>query len=298
MAPADAGFEKLASGVYLEGLAVDHQRGSVWYSDVIGGGVHGLTPDGGTAVLNAGRMWTGGILVNHDGKVLSSGEGGIMWNDPASGASGWLLDRLDGAAINGINEMVPDGAGGLYFGTTDLENVIKGEAPRPTAIWRLTAERQAIKLAEPIGFTNGLAFDPERRRLYCNDTFTGTWVFDVAGDLTLANRRLFVEKEDADGLALDAAGNVWVTGFRSNFLARFAPDGAALEPVSVPPGSVTQIRFAGPDSRDLYLTSVPAEGGDSLKDGVALTEQNSHLYRGRSAVAGRLVPAVRFDLAT
>src|SRR5271156_1727342 len=39
-------FQKVASGVYLEGLAVDFVRRAVWYSDVIGGGVHGVMPDG------------------------------------------------------------------------------------------------------------------------------------------------------------------------------------------------------------------------------------------------------------
>jgi len=86
-------FEKVASGIYLEGLAVDDKRNVVWYSDVIGGGVHGLKPDGGIVSFNAGRMWTGGVLVNEDGSVLSSGPGGIMWNNPDTGKSGWLLQE-------------------------------------------------------------------------------------------------------------------------------------------------------------------------------------------------------------
>ena len=55
-----------------------------------------MKPDG-TKVgsFNEGRMWTGGVMMNADGAVLSSGEGGIMWNDPDSDKSGWLLDRLD-----------------------------------------------------------------------------------------------------------------------------------------------------------------------------------------------------------
>src|SRR5438067_553882 len=30
-------FEEVARGLYVEGLAVDHERGVVWFSDVIGG---------------------------------------------------------------------------------------------------------------------------------------------------------------------------------------------------------------------------------------------------------------------
>lgn len=291
-------FDRIASGIYLEGLAVDQARGVIWYSDVIGGGIHGVTHDG-TPVgsFNAGRMWTGGVMLNQDGAVLSSGEGGIMWNDPAKGRSGWLIDTLDGAPVNGINEMVPDGTGGIFFGTNDIEMVIKGEATRPTELWRLTAERRAIKLADGIGFTNGLAYDAERRRLYCNDTFHGTWAFDVAEDLTLHDRRLLIEKEDADGMALDAAGNLWITGFRSNFFTRLAPDGSMLERFETPAGSITQLRFGGPDMRDLYFNSVPADGGDTLKEGGEMTATNSFLYRTRSDLPGLPLAPARFDLA-
>jgi sugar lactone lactonase YvrE len=297
-AAAASELEKVASGIYLEGLAVDREREVVWYSDVIAGGVHGVKYDGTTAgSFNGGRMWTGGVMMNHDGAVLSSGQGGIMWNDPGTGRSGWLLETLDGEPINGINEMVPDGTGGIYFGTTDIAMVIKGEATRPTELWRLTADRLAIKLAGGIGFTNGLAYDADRRRFYCNDTFFGTWVFDVAEDLTLHNRRVFLEKEDADGMALDAEGNVWITGFRSNFFIRMAPDGTPLDRFETPAGSITQLRFGGPDMRDLYFNSVPADGGDTLKEGGEITAANSFLFRTRSEIPGLAIEPARFELA-
>ena len=290
-------FATLASGVYLEGLAVDHQRDVIWYSDVIAGGIHGVTPDGApVASFDEERMWTGGVMINHDGAVLSSGQGGVRWNDPATGRSGWLLESLDGQPINGINEMVPDGTGGMFFGTNDIENVIAGQTTRPTEIWRLTANRETIKIAGGIGFTNGMAFDTQRRRLYCNDTFHGTWSFDVSDDLTLGEKRLFLEKEDADGMALDEDGNVWVTGFRSSFLTRLAPGGTLLEPYPTPAGSITQLRFGGTDGRDLYFNSVPADGGDTLKEGGEMIGRNSFLFRGRSSAPGLRINPTRFDL--
>jgi sugar lactone lactonase YvrE len=289
-------FEKVASGIYLEGLAVDYKRGVVWYSDVISGGVHGLRPDGSTVTLNPGRMWTGGVMMNEDGAVLSTGEGGIMWNRPDTGQSGWLLDRLEGKPINGINEMMPDGTGGIYFGTNDIEMVIRAQPPRPTALYRLTVDRQIIKLAEGLSFSNGIMLSPDRKRFYCNDTFVGTWAFDVQPDLSLTNKRMFLQKVDADGMALDAVGNLWITGFRSNFLTRLQPDGTALTPVQTPAGAISQIRFGGADMRDYYITAVPADGGDSLKDGKPLTEKNSFIYRGRSELAGMPIAPARFKL--
>lgn len=291
-------FEKIASGLYLEGLAIDHVRDVIWYSDVISGGIHGVKPDG-TKVgsFSESRMWTGGVLMNADGSVLSTGEGGIMWNNPDTGQSGWLLDAIDGKPINGINEMMPDGTGGIFFGTNDIEMVIAGQPTRPTEIYRLTADLELIKLAEGIGFTNGIMYDAARRTLYCNDTFNGTWAFDVSADLTLSGKRQFLEKEDADGMSLDSEGNVWITGFRSSFLTRLRPDGTRLPDFATVAGSITQVRFGGEDMRDIYFNSVPSDGGDTLKDGGEITTLNSFLFKGRSDVPGLKIEPARFALS-
>lgn len=291
-------FEKIASGIYMEGLAIDYARDVIWYSDVIAGGVHGVKPDGTKVCsFNQDRRWTGGVLMNADGRVLSSGQNGIMWNDPETGVSGWLLSEIDGVPINGINEMVPDGTGGIFFGTLDIESVIEGEQARPTAIYRLTVDSRTIRVADDIGFTNGMMFDPARRRFYCNDTFRGTWAFDVGEDLTFSNRRLLLEKEDADGMILDAEGNIWITGFRSGFLVRLTPEGRELQRFEAPAGSFTQARFGGHDMRDIYLNAVPSDAGDTLKVGGELSSTNSFLFKGRSDVPGMKVPPANFDLS-
>jgi len=290
-------FEKIASGIYLEGLAIDHDRDVIWYSDVIAGGVHGVKPDGTKVTsFNESRMWTGGIMVNHDGSVLSTGEGGIMWNNPDTGKSGWLLDSLDGKPINGINEMMPDRTGGIFFGTNDIEMVIQGGETRPTELWRMTADRKLIKLADGINFSNGIMFDAARKRFYCNDTFRGTWAFDVTDDLRFENRQMFIEKEDADGMSLDAEGNVWITGFRSNFFTRLTPAGERLADFTTPAGSITQLRFGGADGRDMYFNSVPSDGGDTLKEGGEITSANSFLFKGRSEAPGLKIEPARFML--
>ncbi len=289
-------MEQVAAGIYLEGLAVDVTSNLVWFSDVVGGGIHGLSADGEILTLNRDRMWTGGVMLNADGSVLSSGAGGIMWNNPASGGVGWLLEGIDGEVVNGVNEMVPDGQGGLFFGTCDIDMVESGGTPRPTQIYRLTRTRKLLKVADDVGFSNGIMYDLGRGRLYCNDTFRGTWVFDVQADLSLANRRILVEKEDADGMALDAEGNVWITGFRSGSITRVSPEGELLPAVDTPAKAITQVRFGGADMRDIYINAVPVDGGDNLKDGQIPTEQRSVMYRGRSRVAGSPILPTEFEL--
>lgn len=289
-------FQRIAKGLYLEGLAVDYVHNVVWYSDVIAGGVHGVHPDGTITTFNADRMWTGGVLMNEDGSVLSTGAGGIMWNHPDTGKSGWLISEIEGRPINGVNEMMPDGTGGIYFGTVDLEQIIKGEPVRPASLYRLTVKGQTQLVADGLGFANGIMLSADGKQLYYNDTFDATYVFDVTTDMALANRRMLIKKEDCDGMALDTEGTLWITGFRSSELLRARPDGALLPPVSTPASAITQIRFGGPDMRDYYLTCVPADGGDDLKVGKRPSEQRSFLYRGRSEVPGMPIAPARFRL--
>lgn len=290
-------YVALAEGIYLEGLAVDHQREVVWYSDVITGGVHGIRFDGSkVGTLNEGRMWTGGVMMNHDGAVLSTGEQGIMWNHPDKGTSGWLLECSSFTGLNGINEMWPDGTGGIYFGTNDIEYIIAAKDTRPAALYRLTANREVIPLDTEVYFPNGIAYDPSRSAFYCSDTFRKAWAFDVAQDLSLTNQRLLLDREDCDGLALDTNGNVWITGFRSpGALHRVAPDGTVLADIATPSGATTQIRFGGKDGRDYFIVVCPEGAGNCLKEGRPLAD-SAYLYRGRSETPGILIPPARFTL--
>ncbi|MBV1690555.1 SMP-30/gluconolactonase/LRE family protein [Novosphingobium sp. G106] len=290
-------FVGIAKGLYLEGLAVDYARDVIWYSDVIAGGIHGVKPDGTrVATLNPDRMWTGGVMMNEDGCVLSSGQGGIMWNNPDTGQSGWLVSEIAGAPINGINEMIPDGTGGIYCGTVDIEMIAQGKETRPATIYRIKADGEVLVAAAEVGFANGIMLSADGKELYYNNTFVSPFVFDVNANHELSNRRKLIDKEDCDGMALDAEDNLWITGFRSSALTRIRRDGTPLDPVETPAGAITQIRFGGADMCDYYLTAVPADGGDGLKDGIMPTEQRSVLYRGRSEVPGLPIAPARFKL--
>lgn len=291
-------FEKLAAGLYLEGLAVDGVRDIIWYSDVIAGGIHGVTPKGQAVTsFNTDRMWTGGILLNECGAVLSSGQGGIMWNNPFTGTSGWLIDKIEGKPINGVNEMMPDGTGGIYFGTVDIEMIEQGKTPRPAALYRLTAAGEVLLMASDLGFANGIMVSQDFKQLFYNDTFDATYAFDILPDRSLTSRRKLLDKFDCDGMALEETGNLLLTGFRSGCLARIKPDGTPLPPIETPAGAITQVRFGGADMRDMYITSVPADGGDTLKEGGAITSHDSFLYRGRSTIAGMPIAPTQFKLS-
>jgi len=281
-----AGFEEITRGFYLEGLLVDGD--DLWFTDVVVGGVHNVRT--GQVVLPE-RMMIGGLLMNADGSLLVAGEGGIDWVHPASGAQGVLVGGLDG-----VNEMRPDGAGGMVFGTIDLPSILKGRRPGPSSIRHRAADGTLSVLREGLTFANGLSFSPDGAALYFNESFVAVRAFAVEAGGRLGAMRTMMDKPDCDGMALDAAGNVWISGFSSGELLCLAPDGAVLDRLALPGRACTNVRFGGADLQDLYVTVVDPDSAQALAEGRPLTERNSVLYRTRAPVPGAAIGRTAFAL--
>jgi len=288
-------FEPMIQGYYLEALIVDGT--TVWYSDVVEGGIRRLTPDGNVATWLPDRRLVGGVLLNDDGCVLVSGSSGIAWVNPATNACGMLIDTVAGRPLLGVNEMRPDGKGGCYFGSIDMPAIERGKTPGPVGLYRLDANGAATKLWDGLVFTNGLTPNVDGTRLYHNESFVGTFAYDIAADGSLKNRTMLLEKNDCDGIALDVDGNIWVTGFGSNELLCLKPDGALVRRVALPGDAATNVRFGGADGRDMYITVVSSASAQALKAGRMPSAKTSVLYRARSNVAGQAIPKTRFRLA-
>ena len=154
-----------------------------------------------------------------------------------------LADRFEGKRLNSPNDIVCARDGSIWF-TDPLFGIAghwEGEpAEQRNADGRCTAcaRRRALqKMIDDIAAPNGLAFSPDERGLYVVESraepHRKIWAYDVGADGRLSNKRLFVDAQGRaryDGIAVDAAGNVWC-GFGGNGAARF--DAEQLDGVRV-----------------------------------------------------------------
>lgn len=279
-------FEELTRGQYLEGLLVDGD--DIWFTDVTRGGVHNLRS--GQTVLPS-RTMIGGLLLNGDGALLVAGEGGIDWVHPGSGARGTLVSGVDG-----VNEMRPDGQGGMFFGTIDLPAILRGERPGPSSIRHLAADGTQQVLREGLVFANGLSLDASGSLLLFNESFAAVRAFPVGPGFALGEMRTLIDKPDCDGMALDVEGNVWISGFSSGELICLTPAGEKVRRLELPGPACTNVRFGGPDMSDLYVTIVDPADAQKLAEGAPITAQNSALYRTRAPVPGAPIGRTEFVL--
>jgi gluconolactonase len=171
-----------------------------------------------------------------------------------------LADHYDGKKFNSPNDVIvgPDGA--LYFSdpTLDLVEGEKQEIPFQ-GVYRLDSKGDVKLLTKDLTQPNGLAFSPDGKRFYVDDSEKrNIRVYDAAADGTLTNGRIFGEEPGGkgdgvpDGMKVDKNGNIFVTGPKGIWV--WDAQGNHLGTISMPeqPANLT---WGDKDDRTLYITA-------------------------------------------
>jgi len=168
-----------------------------------------------------------------------------------------LADRYQGKRFNSPNDVVlgPDGA--LYFTdpTLDLVKGEKQELPYQ-GVFRLGADGSVRLLIQDLAQPNGLAFSPDGKKLYVDDSERkDIHVYDVGRDGSVGNGRLFAKLDgpgDPDGMRVDVQDNLYVTGESGIWV--FDNRGEHLGTI-VLPEQTANLTWGDADYRTLYITS-------------------------------------------
>jgi gluconolactonase len=262
-------MEALASGYGLVEAPTWAQDGSVYFSDVLGGGVHRWTPDGGVETVLPKRRGIGGMALHVEGGLVVSGR------DVAHVREGETRTLLTLEGATGFNDLAADAAGRIYVGALRFMP-FGGEDPVPGEIWRIDAPGQATQVLDGILWANGIGFSPDGGTMYVSDYATGQV---IALGLETDERRVFATTPsgEADGLAVDAEGGVWVALGGGGGVGRYSTGGELESVHAVPAGFVTSLCFGGEDMRDLYVTTM---------DNSADPERRGTLFKTRVDVPG------------
>jgi gluconolactonase len=265
-------------------LLVEIQRGTlsrVWPDgqlDVVaklGGGPNGaaIGPDGAAYVCNNGGFeWLNLDGINTPGNQSADYLGGsiqrVVLDGPDAGSFTELYTEVDGRRLRGPNDIVFDSQGGFWF--TDLGKRRPRDYDTGAVYYATTDGSSITEVLHPMMQPNGIGLSPDGSRLYVAETGPGrVWYWDVAGpgQLRPADRPIgphggsllhgFAGFQLLDSLAVDGEGNVCVATLRTGAVSVLNPDGTLERQVPVPDPDpyVTNICFAGADSRTAWITS-------------------------------------------
>jgi len=260
LADRGAKLEKLAGGFkFTEGPVWD-PRGFLYFSDEAGNRLHRLFPDGRTElVLDVGDP-DGNTVDGKQRLITCSSVLRAVIEVKPDGTYKILADRYDGKKLNTPNDVVlgPDGA--LYFSDPTL--VLKKDQPQENqfqGVYRLGEDGSVRLLTRDLAQPNGLAFSPDGRRLYIDDSERREIrVYDFGPNAELSNGRLFGTEAGPpksgvpDGMRVDRQGNLFVTGPLGIWV--WDPSGKHLGTI-VMPEQPANLAWGGPDYQTLYITA-------------------------------------------
>ena len=286
----DAHIEKLKDGFgFLEGPVWVHtsKPGYLLFSDIPANVIDKWTPDGKVATFLAKSGFAGddpgdagyqlnnghtmvtlygsnGITLDKQGRVtfVQHGDHGIIRLEK-DGKRTVLADRYEGKRLNSPNDLVYKSDGSLYitdppFGLRKLNDDPKKELPYNGVY--LFAKGKLQLIIKDLQAPNGIAFSPDEKYLYVNDSFTKKyWRYEVQADDTVANPKLFIDmsssKEEGvpDGIKVDQKGNIYGAGPGGIWV--LTPEGKHLGTIK-PLENPANLAWGDEDAKTLYFTAV------------------------------------------
>ncbi len=162
-----------------------------------------------------------GLTLDRQGRLLICEHDRRVIRLEKDGTKTVLAEFYDGKRLNSPNDIVVKTDGAIYF--TDppygLPDRTEGKELDYCGVYRIGTDDSITLLDDSIPLPNGLAFSPDEKTLYVDDSGSATiYAFDVKEDGLLANKRVFAELASpegegaADGMKVDVDGNLFSTG--------------------------------------------------------------------------------------
>ncbi len=221
----------------------DEESDSIAWVDIDAGLVHRHPPSGPSTTL-AALPGSVGVLAPRAGGGFVAGVGRRTALMEPDGRWAWFGTGLlpDGRRFN---DGACDAAGRLWAGSTHRDF---GAAPG--SLHRLDPDGTLHTVVERVAFSNGLGFSPDGTILYLIDSLA--WVllafpFDLATAALGAPQPLvaFLSEEGLpDGLAVDAAGDLWVARYGAYAVEHYTPGGTLAGRIRVPVAQPTGLAFS------------------------------------------------------
>ena len=244
--------EVLADGFgFLEGPR--WRDGRLWMSDMSGGQVFTVGPDGEveTVVEVPGKPSGLGFLPDGTLLIVSMKDRRVLRLE-----NGELVGHAElGPLVTGdANDMVVDARGRAYIGNFGFD-LVGGADYRNANIVMVTPAGEVRVVAEELAFPNGTVILPGGEVLVVAESFGHSLTaFDIAPDGTLSNRREFagLGEYDPDGICLDQEGAIWVSAFDHGEFLRVLEGGTITHRIHLEDRHAVACQLGGSDGRTLF----------------------------------------------
>lgn len=236
-------MEKFATcGGFLEGAAVAPDN-SLWAVDLLSGKVLQIADNGQcTARGNTGGQ-PNGAKFGPDGQLwIADKQLGLLRMDPKTGAITTVAQYFRNERLRGLNDMVFDAKGGVYF----TEPYGSGAIKTTGRVFYLPPGKDARLeiVSEGLAFPNGIVLANGGANIYVGEyglkRITRLRAVDSRDDFDITTVVAYTQGGDGpDGMLMRPDGILLAANFRAGEVLAFDPIGKPMGTISVPGGTMT-----------------------------------------------------------
>ena len=171
------------------------------------------------------------------------------------------LSRL---SKNPWNDIVVDGRGNTYVDNIGFD--FPGGEFAPGILALVTPDGSARQVADGVAFPNGIVVTPDNSTLILAESYANRLTaFDIAGDGTLSNRRLWADLDRGvpDGICIDAENAVWYADVPNMRCVRVREGGEVLQTIDLDRGCFACM-LGGSDRKTLFIVAREWRGPTSM----------------------------------
>lgn len=254
---AGAKVEKLAGGFkFTEGPAPDAD-GNVYFTDQPNDSILVWSTDGklSTFMKPCGR--SNGLCFDKDGKLWAcADEKNELWKiDVKTKEKTVVVKDYQGKLLNAPNDLWVRPDGGVYFTDPFYKRDYWKRGPKEqdkNGVYYVTPDGKLTRVDDDYTQPNGIIGTPDGKTLYVSDiSKRKTYSYSIKEDGTLGERKPFCDL-GSDGMTIDEAGNVYLTG---QGVTVFDKAGKKVAQIDVPERWTANVCFGGKDLKTLFITA-------------------------------------------
>lgn len=246
---------------FTEGPAVDG-HGNVYFTDQPNNRIWKYGTDGKLSVFidSAGR--SNGMYFDKKGNLITcADEKDQLWSISPKGKVTVLVADFEGHRLNGPNDIWVSPNGGMYFSDPYYQrDYWKRKTPdlKSMDVYYLPPGGGPVKrVVDNLIRPNGLVGTPDGKHLYISDIDAKKiYIYTIAGDGRLKDRRVFITGHPTDGMTIDEEGDLFLCG--STGVTIFNSKGTQIGYIPIPEPWTANACFGGRNRDQLFIAASKA----------------------------------------
>jgi len=252
---ADVHVERAASGYKFTEGPIWSREGFLLFSDIPNNKIFRSVPGKAPEVFREQSNGANGNAFDAQGRLYTceSVTRRITRTDK-KGNLEVLADKWEGKRLNSPNDIVVRKDGQVYFTDPAFGKDMDTRELDFFGVYHITPKGQLELVAKPKGRPNGLAFSPDGKILYVDNTDErNVRAYDLDRNGMATNERVLISDIEGapDGMKVDEKGNLYIA---AKAIAVYSREGKPLGKIEIAE-TPSNCAFGDPDLETLYVTA-------------------------------------------